>query len=117
MRYTAALLFVLSWIPVQAQKVDNIGRLANALSIDAECTWLPNDKGDYIFDCGEYHDFTLFKMQVGGFINRYGDIQQTLPWTLIDDGQYVMTFKYEDDEYLVVYVSDYRSFVIAKLEE
>jgi len=28
-----------------------------------------------------------------------------------------MTFKYEDDEYLVVYVSDYRSFVIAKLEE
>ena len=70
MRYAIALLFVLSWIPVQAQEVNNIGRLANALSIDAECTWLPNDKGDYLFDCGEYHDFTLFKMQVGGFINR-----------------------------------------------
>ena len=116
MKQLLTVLFVLCWIPVQAQEVDNIGRLANALSIHAECTWLPNEDGEYLFDCGEYHDFELFKIQVGGFINRHGDIQQTLPWTLVEAGQYMMVFDYKDENYLVVYLADYTSFAIAKVE-
>ena len=117
MRYAAALLFVLSWIPVQAQEVDNIGRLANALSMQSDCTWLPNDEGQYLFDCGEYHDFALFKMQVGSFLMQYSDVKQSISWVMIDKNEYAMAFMHDGEEYAVIYLANYRYFAIAKVEE
>lgn len=117
MRYAAALLFVLSWIPVQAQEVDNIGRLANALSVQTECTWLPNEDGDYIFYCGDYHDYDIFKMQISTFLMKYSDIDQTIGWTAIDKNEYAMALVYEGEQYGVIYLAESRYFAIVKMEE
>ena len=117
MKHLLATLFVLCWIPVQAQEVDNIGRLANALSMQTECTWVPNEEAEYIFDCGEYHDYELFKMQISTFLMVFDDVHQTIGWTKVEQGQYAMAFAYEGDHYAVVYLADYRHFGISKIEE
>ena len=93
------LLIALLW----GNSPDEAKQLGDQIAIQTECSYVEQNQGAHVYDCGQYMSFSTFKTYISIFVMRYTDVKQVIPWQAMEDNGRAIILRYDGKDYGLIY--------------